>query len=467
MKEFIYKISIVIFLFLCTFFIFKMLQRPAIYDSTLKKITHTYVRDSVNKALVWKVNKPYYYRDNKNALRWDGVCYYDISVNYYNRGDWKYSFFPLFPLFWKIFSFGIQYIGLINYLLFALSIILLSKYFFKDQTLSFLENICVFVVALVLPPIVTYYLPYADALFTLTFALALWGLIKNKYWLFFVFIQLFAMTRPVFMIVGLAFIIIDIFYFFKHRNFSHFIKELSLKLYPLLLGTFIVFFLFYLNSGSFTKYFESNSVHWKVAFSIPHKITDWSAEGFGMNVFTIFFILIPSLIIFINNFIKLLRSEKTNELPTVFKGDLSFIKEYFFNFSVVYFWGIFFYVIFFQNGSLNGLNRYIFASPFTYIYLFGIVQVLKKVNTNTFLILTNFLLVASLIMLCSFPKLDPALNFNDSGFFTLFLDFIFLYSMKFMKNYWKIISLSIIVFYNIIWITYLYNIYLCDGWIFT
>jgi hypothetical protein len=352
-------------------------------------------------------------------------------------------------------------------LLFALSIILLSKYFFKDQTLSFLENICVFIVALVLPPIVTYYLPYADALFTLTFALALWGLLKNKYWLFFVFIQLFAMTRPIFMIVGLAFIIIDIFYFFKHRNFSHFIKELSLKLYPLLLGTFIVFFLFYLNSGTFTKYFESNSVHWKVAFSIPHKITDWSAEGFGMNVFTIFFILIPSLIIFINNFIKLLRSEKTNELPTVFKGDLSFIKEYFFNFSIVYFWGVFFYVIFFQNGSLNGLNRYIFASPFTYIYLFGIVQVLKKVNTNTFLILTNFLLVASLIMLCSFPKLDPALNFNDSGFFTLFLDFIFLYSMKYMKNYWKIISLSIIVFYNIIWITYLYNIYLCDGWIFT
>ena len=275
------------------------------------------------------------------------------------------------------------------------------------------------------------------------------------------------MTRPIFLIVGLSFVIIDIYYYIKHRNFSHFIKELSLKLYPLLLGTFIVFFMFYLNSGSFTKYFESNYAGWKVAFSIPQKISDWSTEGFGMNVFTIFFVIIPSLIILINNFVKLIRSEKSKELPTVFKGNLSFIKEYFFNFSIVYFWGIFFYVIFFQNGSLNGLSRYIFASPFIFIYLFNVIPVLKKLNTSIFFILINVLLVASLIMLTGFRKLDPSLNFNDSGFFTLFLDFIFLFSIKYMNNIVKIFSLLILILYNIVWITYLYNIYLCNGWIFT
>jgi hypothetical protein len=188
-----------------------------------------------------------------------------------------------------------------------------------------------------------------------------------------------------------------------------------------------------------------------------------------MNVFTIFFILIPSLILFINNFIKMLRSEKTNELPTVFKGDLSFIREYFLNFSIVYFWGVFLYVLFFQNGSLNGLSRYIIASPFMLIYLFGIIPTLKKLktNSNNIIVLINVLLIASLIMLVSLPKLNKGINFSDSGFFTLLLDFIFIFTMKYMKSYAKIISLTIIVLYNIIWITYLYNVYLCNGWIYT
>jgi len=186
-----------------------------------------------------------------------------------------------------------------------------------------------------------------------------------------------------------------------------------------------------------------------------------------MNVFTIFFILVPSLILFINNFIKMLRSEKTKELPTVFKGDFGFIKEYFFNFSIVYFWGVFLYVLFFQNGSLNGLSRYIIASPFILVYLFGIMSKLKNIKTNTFVVLINVFAIASLIMLVSLPKLNAGINFSDSGFFTLFLDFIFLFSMRFMKNNVRIVSLAIIVLYNIIWITYLYNIYLCNGWIYT
>jgi hypothetical protein len=449
-----------------------LLQRPAVYDSTLKHVTHTYVRDDVDSTIVWKVDHPYYWRDRNNALRWDGLIYYEIRENYYNPdplhpGDYKFGFFPLFPLLWKVFPIGILYIGFVNYLLFGIAVILLSIFLFKEPDISYSEKICTFIVALILPPIVTYYLPYADALFTITFALALWGLIKNKYWLFFICIQLFSMTRPVFLIIGLAFIIIDIYYLFKHRNIAHFFKELGLKLYPLLLGTITVFFLFYLNSGSFFKYFESCSENWHFAFSFPTKISDWSPEGYGMNVFTIFFILVPSLILFINNFIKMVRSEKTKELPTVFKGDFSFIKEYFFNFSIVYFWGVFLYVLFFQNGSLNGLSRYIIASPFILVYLFGIMSKLKNIKTNTFVVLINVFAIASLIMLVSLPKLNAGINFSDSGFFTLFLDFIFLFSMRFMKNNVRIVSLAIIVLYNIIWITYLYNIYLCNGWIYT
>jgi hypothetical protein len=472
MKPLIYKIAIAIALFLGTFIVFKLLQRPAVYNATLKHITYTYFTYADNTTGIYKVDNPYSWRDNKNALRWDGWDYYKIRVDYYHpdlkiKGTWKYGFFPLFPLLWKVSHIGVLYIGLFNYLLFGIAVILFSIFLFKETALSYSEKICTFVVALILPPVVTYYLPYADALSTLTFALALWGLFKKKYSLFFFFILLFAMTRPMFLIVGLAFIIMEIYYLFKHRNFTHFIKELSLKLFPLLLGMIIVFLMFWHSSGTFFIYFESCAQNWNIGFSIPKKIFDWSLEGYGMNVFTIFFILIPSSILFISNFIKLLRSEKTNDLPTVFKGDLSFIKEYFLNFSTVCFWGVFLYVLFFQNGSLNGLSRYIIASPFMLIYLFGVIPLLKKIKANHFNAFTVVLSMAGLYMLIFVFKQKPSITFSDSGFFTLFLDFIFIYSMKYMKNYVKIISLSILVFYNVIWITYLYNVYLCNGWIFT
>ena len=96
-------------------------------------------------------------------------------------------------------------------------------------------------------------MPYAEGLFVFTFSLAFYGLMKNKYWLFFTALMLFAMTRPIFAIVGISFIIMDILYFIRHRDPMHFLKELLMKLLPLGLGTLVVFFIFYLNSGSFMK----------------------------------------------------------------------------------------------------------------------------------------------------------------------------------------------------------------------
>lgn len=465
--EFIIKFLLVIALFLGTFLVYKMLQKPVIYNATLKNISHTYNRDVVHKSVVWKVDEPYYYMDEKNTRRWDAASYASIKDNYYNGDDRSYGFFPLFPFIWEMFEIDIVYIGLFNYLLFGISVILLSMFFLKNPATSLTEQFCVLAISLTLPPIVVFYMPYAEAVFIFTFALAVYGLIKNKYRLFFISILLFAMTRPIFVNVGLSFVIIDLMYFLKHRNFLHFIKELSLKLLPLLLGTFIVFGMYYLNSGSFTKYFDSVNKHWNIAFSIPEQITDWSIEGYGMSVFAIFFILVPSLIILLSYFIKYIRRDKTSELPSIFNGNIDFIKTYFFNNSIVYFWGVFLFVIFYQAGNLNGLSRYIIASPFFFIFLFYLYSKLKEFKISKVVLIAIPLLVGSLILLTNQSELEPALNFNDSGFFTLLLSCIYLFSLRFMSTFLKTVSLFVIALYNILWVTYLYNIFLCDGWIFT
>lgn len=462
-----FKVTLIICLFLSTFLIFKLLQKPQIFDATLKKITHTYVRDSVNENIIWKVQQPYYYMDTANTVRWDGVIYKDIKDNYYSNGDWKYGFFPLFPIFWKITNISSLFIGLINYLLFGISVLINSNLFLKEKIKSFTERLCVFTTSLILPPIVTYYLPYADALTTFTFSMAMYGIFTKRYWVYFISIFLFATSRPIFVHVGLAFLMLDSLFFLRHLNFKHFIKEITLKLLPLVCGTILVFFLFYLNSGSFFKYFEAISQYWKTSFSIPNQISDWSIESFAINIFIIFFIILPSLIIFFKHIVKLYFSKDNKEPQSIFKGNTFFIKDYFFYISIIYSTGVLVYTMFYQNGTLNGLNRYIFVSPFFLIYFFYVYQYLKEIPWWIFIISVGLLLIPSIIMLTSFDKIDPEINFSDVGFFILLLDTIFLFSLKYLNSFMKVSLMIIITLLNLTLITYLYNIYLCNGWIYT
>jgi hypothetical protein len=447
------------------YLLFVLFQHPAIYQNTLAKITHTYSRDTMVKINVWKVDEPYYFKNKKNLLSWDAGIYNDIRCHYYSDEDQTYAFFPLFPMLWKFLNIDIEYISFFNYLLFSLAIIILSSLFLNPEKLSDAESIIVFMLALTLPMVVVIYLPYAEAVYILTFSVAAWGWIKNKYWMYFIFMTLFAMSRPVFMNAGLAFIIADVLLFAKHRNFFRFLKEMFLKIVPLVLGTIIVFYLFYLNSGNFLKYFETVEKWWQVHFQIPSKITDWSIEGFGMNVFAIFFVIILSAILLANNFFKVLKSKGENDSSEENRIDQA--KEYFFNVSLLYFCGVFVTLIFFQNGSMNGLCRYVFSSPFFFVFLFHLYSEYNQIKIKKILLFFIPATVLSFLMLIGFEKYEPQLNFSDSGYLTFLLSFTYLFFMRRMNALWRYTLLAIIIFYNLVWVTYLYNMFLCNAWIYT
>ncbi|MBI5217947.1 MAG: hypothetical protein HY958_03345 [Bacteroidia bacterium] len=463
-KEAIIKLSIALLLFLATLGIFRLFQDSDFYNATLNKIAFTYQKE---KKLIKEVEKPFVSLSAENMINWDGEFYNKIRKYYYDKGECCYAFFPLFPLLWKIIFVDETWIGLVNYLLFAISIIIFSSFLVKKNS-PLSERLCVFALALILPTVTTYYLPYAEALYTLTFALAIWGLVKNKYWIYFTFILLFAMTRPSITIFAISIILLDIFYLLKHRNFLHFIKELIRKLLPVALGTFIVFFLFYLNSGSWTKYFEVVNKYWFVSFSIPKTITDWSVEGFGMNIFTLFFMVLPVLVLFIFNALKVLRAKPVEKPPGIFSGDMDFIKEYFFNNAMIHFWGVFLFIVFYQGGSLNGLSRYVFVSPFFYIFFFVLYDIIKEARLYKILLFSVLSVTGSLLVLLNVPDtLQPEISFTDTGFFALLASFVYLFLMRYMNRAVRISLLIILAVYNIIWIAFLYNIFLCDGWLFT
>jgi len=471
-KEIRLKFLIVIVLFIATAHVLRLFQNNDIYNLTLDHFTLTYkfYYDKNGVTHVDAVKNQYTKINKNNIINWDASQYKRIKNNYYDNGKWEgdYAFFPLFPLLWKILYLNDYLIGLFNYFLFGLSIIILSSLFFPKLILSQTERLCVFMLSLILPTIVVYYIPYAEALYTFTFVMAIWGLVKNKYWVYFVFIILFSMTRPTIIVFAISIVMLDLLYFLKHRNVVHFVKELALKLIPAAIGVGIVFSMYYLNSGSFTKYFEAVSKYWPQHFGFPHKIADWSIEGFGMNVFAIFFVIIPSAILFLFNALKHIKSAKPVVPQSVFNGNFNFIKEYFLNNSIIHFWGVFLCIFFYQDGSLNGLSRYVFVSPFFYIFYFIFYSELRDIKIKKLLYLFIPAFCLSAFTLLTAPKyLQPQINFHDMGFFCFFFSLVFLISLKYLNNTSKKMAFLVVAFFNIVWITFLYNIYICDGWLFT
>ena len=123
-------------------------------------------------------------------------------------------------------------------------------------------------------------------------------------------------------------------------------------------------------------------------------------------------------------------------------------------------------VFFFQQGCLNGLSRYVLCSPYVVILLFlnqeKILSISLKKRLITFVILAVFSFVIFLI-----SNYSSSFNFSYLGYFIL-VGVIALYLFKDIKQQLAYtIFLWAIFLINILWTTYLYNMYLCNGWLYT
>ena len=84
--------------------------------------------------------------------------------------------------------------------------------FLRDSVYSSSEKILIYIACLSFPSVIIYLLPYSEAVFTATFLLALWGLTRRKYWIYFIFMMLAAMTRASVIIVIASIVATDLFF---------------------------------------------------------------------------------------------------------------------------------------------------------------------------------------------------------------------------------------------------------------
>ncbi len=255
------RIILAVLLLIVSFGMFKAMEQPAVYHRTLGKIAPGYV---LNGESITEVSRPFTAPAEMNYYRWDVKFYKQIrDHSYLNQqpvderwqpGDSRiYAFFPLFPWVWKLSGLSSAGIGVLNYVFFVVSLLILQSLFMKSRegrTLFFLA-------ALLLPVTVVYHMPYTEAVFMLCFSLAVYGLMKNRYWLVFIALFCWGATRPAMGVALIAFLSLDMYAWLKHRRFKKLIADLFRKVIPAALGTLLVAVLQYNYTGKWFIFVRS------------------------------------------------------------------------------------------------------------------------------------------------------------------------------------------------------------------
>ena len=462
-----HKLIIIISLFLVFTFLYKLLEKPNIYHSTLGKITNNYLRVKTDKGFEIVESDTAFTRFQGNhAANWDAVYYRGIRDSMYSGTtkitQYRYAFYPFFPMIWKLSHANSHGIILLNYLFFGLFLLLLSSVFMKGTT----SEIFFFVIALLLPTSISYRIPYTESLFALTFSLAIIGLLKQKYWLYFIAMLFFTMTRPAALMFCAAFSIINLLQFIQHKKILLFIKECLLTALPVIVGVFIVTLIQFYYSHSWTSYIEACGL-WTKRPDLYKAVSDWSVEGFSMNTFAIFFFAVPVIVYAIIKCIKTLSSKTTPNSVSLFGGNEVYIKEYMFNISILFITIFSFFTLWASGYDINGFSRYTMATPFFYIILFQLPQKLETMpwayKASAFIIG----IAGILLFLMSTEYAGDILRFQYLGLYLLIpLGFMIIFQQYF-SNRVKIILLILLLIPCSIWHAYLFNMYLGDTWIFT
>ncbi len=463
-KELYLFLSIGVLNLVLFFGIFKLLQNETIYRHSLGQISENYERTGDwNNYTIQKVAKPYTELTNENLSTWDAAIYKCINERWYKieescYGNVRGAFFPLFPFIWKITNSSPIGISLINYLIFIVSIALLVIYLSR---VSFRNKLIIFMVLITLPTTVIYYIPYTEALFLLTMTIAVIGLLRNRYWLYFIGFLLMAIVRPATVFVLLAILFVELVIYLRKGHFMAFVKSSFLNSIPFLIGYGIAYLTQTISSGNPSTMLDAQS-HWSGENPIIAGITDWSLEGFGMNSIAIFFVSIPALF-FLIYLVFNIQSRK----GFLFKKAEFTAEAKLFLISIAYLVGIFIFTFFTSGGNLHSYFRFTLASPLFYIAILILINYLQPIKIRNRLLTFGVLSLFLITFLSVTDYGGDRLQFSFVGMYLLLLAFLYLLTRKCFSKKMDVITLSVLVLASMVWNTYLFNMFLSDGWIFT
>ena len=447
--------------------VFSLLQSDFIYNKSLGNISDNYSRiGGWDSYEIIKVKKPYLKINESNVLQWDAAIYHCISKKMYSKGNECYgnvrcAFFPLFPFIWKLTGSSGIFISLFNYFIFILGISILLHFLLDKKCYE--HKIIYHFLLITLPSTIIFYIPYTEALLFITMTFLVVGILKERYWIYFLSAFLLALVRPATIFILFGILGAEFFVFLNKKNIKLFFVSSIKKSIPFILGYFSVLLIQYLYTNSWNSMIEAHS-YWSGNTSAFNAIHDWSTEGFGMNSLAFFFISIPVAIFFLFKLYLAIFNKRRNQ-DNLLNNDT--IIGYLFNVSVIYIVGIFIFTLLTSGGNLHSYFRFILSTPLFYIFLLIIINELneiQKLGGAAIFVIFSFVFFA---ILNKIQYTGNIINFSYVGMFLLLISLFMILTQDFIKIKWKFLLLAIIIILNIVWNTYMFNMYLSNAWIFT
>lgn len=470
---------------------FALLQNKVVYNAVSGVVkTYRVERAEDGSKLVTLEKQPFNRIENEQLLQWDADIYRLMSQHLYDpEYVWPgyVAFFPLFPMVWRLTGLSPIGICLLNFVLFVAGLLVLIA------ATNNADDNCQqrFAVLLCMPFLVIFLIPYSEALFFLCISVGLYGLLRNRYWLYFVGFMLGCMTRAAGSILLVAWIIADILYVLQYRlSWRQLFRNLALHLAPVVAGVAAVMLIQSISGHAGLFAFAGAQFEWGKEWSLPTwPLTDWSEESKSVTQPLLFILFLPALAWLCVRLIKAMHPNGTPQpqaanpglgqmdssgaSPSITSGSTPFIigggtpqdPVWLVRvLSVLFFVGNIVLALFTQKGCMFSQARLLTCTPFFFFLMMDFGGALRgsgrEAKVWRWVVIAFMVLAAVLCRLMLFKA-------QTLGTLLVFLMTVLVLFTPFKSKVANRVLLGVTLFLNVYWTAYLFNCYLSGGWIFT
>jgi hypothetical protein len=310
------------------------------------------------QIFLYKCGMLHQFPTREALINWDAAFYHSIAYQGYSYNNWvsNTGFCPMFPWLWQLSHLGIYSICLLNIILFACGFVILSHIVQPIQTEKW--------VWLSTPSLYFAFIPYPEALFFLLIAVSFYGIVYNKRLYIWLALCAAALTRMNVIFLIPAFIIMELIANPRQEWISSLKKAIVNYCFPILAGIIIFIVVQYAITGVWFAYFIKQRTIWLHVYSnprLPFQVASGHATAW-LNALSLF-VCLAGLVIAVR---KVATWFSKNNIAA---DRLQILSCLYFTFSALYFilyspkWG--------DQNTTNfvAAHRYIFASPFFFIFL--------------------------------------------------------------------------------------------------
>jgi hypothetical protein len=373
-----------------------------------------------------------YALQNIDLLHFDAILYFDIRNHGYHS-QWLCAFFPGFPFFWKFINVNAIGIATVNAIVFILSVSALAAAFkpnLKRQLLS-----------ISIPSLIFMFVPYSESLFYMACTFLILGLRFDNLFLLLAGLLLSSLIRPTTFVFVPALLLA---FYFTHERVKVAIYKSLVPISVLLLGLFTTILIHYWYTKKWFVFFEAQKL-WKNYFHVPSlPFTSWGGDAIVRFDASCLALAIICMVFFVRS---LSYKAKTH---VRFPADLVF--------SVSYVIGTVVLVLFYRDGNLYSINRFIYATPFIIVCMYHFFE---KYEFRWKDVIIVFMASEALWLL--FNSYNHIHNFLM--FTTVSVYFVLMLFTKFPKPGVQTIAYAILILSNCYGLIKLYLRYLNHGWI--